>query len=228
MSCRAVRTCLCIGNVSTVLLQFALVTCLFAENDEVVLYIKYRTIRYACQFEDGTVTTCVVVHQGVIRECDIPFWIVHILIFFCQLLFDEGRERTVIEGVFDSLEVCQHIGLAIVASTVNPAVATSTIAVVSAVEEQVVLDKHMVPKLVVRTLLTHKTTNNTLEGTVLHDKRIEGDSHTIAKHVEEIVTRCCSYACFLVTIVETLRVVEVDIIESKFLHVYLTTFTSFR
>ena len=205
-----------------------MVSSLLTKDDEVVFHSEYRSVRNTGHFEDGTVGTCVVVHQRVVRESDVPLGIAFIFISIAQLLLDEGRERTIVEGVFDGLEVCQHIGLSIVAGTVNPAVATCTVAIVATVVEHIVLDEHVVPALVVRSLLTYKAADDALEGTILHNQRVEGHSHTVTEHVEEVVTCGITDTCFLVTVVETFGVVEVDIVEGQFLHVDFATLTSFR
>ena len=205
-----------------------MVATLLTEHNQVVLNIEHRTIGNTSEFENGTITTCVVIYKCVVRERDVPFRVALILVGIAQLLFDESRERTIVERILNSLEVGQHIGLAIVTGTVNPAVATGAVAIVTAVEEQIVLDKYVVPQLVVGTLFADKATDNALERTVLDDQRVKCDSHTVREHVEEVVTRCRTDACLLVAIVVTHGVVEIDVIESELLHVDFTTLTSFR
>ena len=207
--------------------QHALVTSLLAEDDEVVLYVEYRTVGNAGQLEDGTVATGVVVHERIVREGDVPPGVAFVLELFAELLLDEGRERTVVERVLDGLEVGQHVGLAVVAGTVNPAVAAGTVGVVAAVVEHVVLDKHVVPQLVVGTLFADEATDNAFERAVLDNQRVERHGHTVAEHVEEVVTGSVTDAGLLVAIVEALGVVEVDVVEGQFLHVDFTAFTSF-
>ena len=112
--------------------------------------------------------------------------------------------------------------------TVNPAIATGTLIVVTAVIEQVVLDEHVVPNLVVRTLLTDESAYKTLETAVLDDQRVEGHSHTVAIHIEEVVTGSGAQSGLVVAVVEALGVVEVDVVEGQLLHVDFAALTGFR
>ena len=85
----------------------------------------------------------------------------------------------------------------------------------------------MVPYLIVGSLLTDESAHETLERTVLDNKTVECHCHTVGIHVEEVVTRGSSCSGGIVAVVECLRVVEVDVIESELLHVDLTTLTGF-
>ena len=84
----------------------------------------------------------------------------------------------------------------------------------------------MVPKLVVWSLLTDESAYDALEGAVLNDQRVKGDGHTIAKHVEEVVTSCNAKTGSLIAIVVAHGVIEVYVVERQLLHIDLTTFTS--
>ena len=73
----------------------------------------------------------------------------------------------------------------------------------------------MVPHLVVRALLTDESAHQALERAVLHDERVEGHSHTIAEHIEEVVTRWATLTGLLVTVVIAEGIVEVNVVELR-------------
>ena len=60
---------------------------------------------------------------------------------------------------------------------------------------------------------------------VCRDRTVECHCHTIGVHVEEVVTSGSSCSGGIVAVVECLRIVEVNVIESELLHVDLTTLT---
>ena len=225
LTCRAVGERLCVADVSTPHLEHTLVAGFLTEHEQVVLNGVDRAVGQIAHLEDGTVGTGVEVDECVVGEGDHPRAIVTGVVLV--LLAEEGGERTVVEGVLDDLEVLVEVGTGLV-DTGNPAVTACSLVVVTAVVEQVVLDQHVVPDLVVRTLLADETADEALERAVLHDQRVEGNGHTVREHIEEVVTRSGTESGLVVTVVVTQRIIEVDIIECQLLHVDFAAFTSFR
>ena len=86
----------------------------------------------------------------------------------------------------------------------------------------------MVPNLIVRALFTDESADQTLELTVLDNQRVKCDGHTVRVHVEEVVTCYGAESCNVVAIVQSLGVVEVNIVEGQLLHADFTALTRFR